>query len=258
MSTDKRQPSTTAIDALSSGTLTIVGRIESGSNFTFLVDVDHEGQKSQAIYKPYEGEQPLWDFPDGIYKREVAAYQLSAALGWPNIPETIVREEAPYGVGSLQRFVPSDFSQHYFTLVEQERYHSVFKTIATFDFVANNADRKAGHCILSDAGDIYAIDNALCFNAEPKLRTVIWEFGGEAVDADALADLTKLAASLPASLVGIVGERRSCRHHRTHRVVDSRSRVAGARVSAPVPLAVDLVSASTSVSLVFLAWRGLF
>lgn len=200
MSSHKRTPSAAAVEALRHGELEIVGRLPWSSNFTFLVNVAHVGETSQAIYKPFEGEQRLDDFPERIYKREAAAYELSVWLGWPNIPETIVRDKAPYGVGSLQRFVPSDFSQHYFSLAERGNFDGVFKTIATFDVIANNADRKAGHCIYSEAGEIFAIDNALCFNVEPKLRTVVWEFGEESVDDSLLADLVRLQAQLPPSL----------------------------------------------------------
>jgi uncharacterized repeat protein (TIGR03843 family) len=192
MSSHKRTPSTSAIAALTHGSLQLVGRLPWGSNYTFLVDVEHHGESSRAIYKPFQGEQPLWDFPEGIYRREVAAYRLSAELGWPNIPEMVVRDDAPFGVGSLQRFVPADFEQHYFTMIEDPDFDSAFKTIATFDVIVNNADRKAGHCLLAEDGEIFAIDNALCFNAEPKLRTVIWEFGGEPIEPALLDDLRRL------------------------------------------------------------------
>ena len=46
--------------------------------------------------------------PDGLYRREVAAYELSEALGWRLVPETILRDDAPFGMGSLQRFVDAD------------------------------------------------------------------------------------------------------------------------------------------------------
>jgi uncharacterized repeat protein (TIGR03843 family) len=59
--------------------------------------------------------------------------------------------------------------------------------------VANNADRKSGHCLLGADGAVYAIDNGLCFNVEPKLRTVIWEFAGERLPADVVSGLRKLA-----------------------------------------------------------------
>lgn len=200
MPADKRTPSPESIAALEAGALEIAGRLPWSSNFTFLVDVTFDEFTTRAIYKPFQGEQELWDFPDGLYKREVAAYELSVALGWPNIPETVVREDAPFGVGSLQLFIPSDFEQHYFTLMESSDNEQALKTIATFDIVANNADRKAGHCLISESGDIYAIDNALCFHAEPKLRTVIWDFENQAVDGGLIKDLEAIKGNLPGAV----------------------------------------------------------
>jgi len=104
------------------------------------------------------------------------------------------REEAPYGEGSVQLFIQADFEQHYFTLREDERHHDRLRHICAFDLVANNADRKSGHCLLGEDGRIYAIDNGLCFHVEPKLRTVIWEFADEPLPPPLLEDLRRLAA----------------------------------------------------------------
>ena len=103
------------------------------------------------------------------------------------------REDGPLGEGSLQRFVSADFEQHYFTLYEDEdqRWHDELRRICVFDLLANNTDRKSGHCLLGEDGHIYAIDNALCFHAEFKLRTVIWEFGGEDIPTALLDDVDR-------------------------------------------------------------------
>jgi uncharacterized repeat protein (TIGR03843 family) len=139
----------------------------------------------------------LWDFPPGLGKREVAAWHLSEALGWGIVPPTVLRDGA-LGEGSVQAFVPADFEQHYFTLYEDETYHDALKTICVFDLVANNTDRKSGHCLLGEDGGIYAIDNGLAFHAQFKLRTVIWEFGGDPVPEHLLADVRGLVdAGLP-------------------------------------------------------------
>jgi len=154
---------------------------------------------AHAIYKPRQGERPLWDFPDGLYRREVAAYELSAALGWDLVPVTIERDDAPLGTGSLQWFVDADFEQHYFTLVEDERWWPQLQRICAFDLLVNNTDRKSGHCLIDGDGHIWAIDNGLSFHAEFKLRTVIWEFGGEPVPDDVLDDVQALVdGGLPA------------------------------------------------------------
>ena len=175
------------------------------SNGTYLVQVCHEGQLSRAVYKPVHGERPLWDFAPGLYLREVAAYELSEALGWRFVPETVVRE-GPLGIGSLQRFVPADFSEHYFTLLERPEHHDVLKAICVFDLIVNNADRKGGHCLLGDDGRLWSVDHGLCFHADPKLRTVMWDFEGQPVPGDLVVDLARLAGSPPEKMAGLLDD----------------------------------------------------
>ncbi len=185
---------------LTEGEVSLVGRMPWSSNATYLVELCHEGDEAQAVYKPVRGERPLWDFPSGLHKREVAAYLLSEALGWGIVPPTVLREDAPLGEGSLQLFVPADFEQHYFTLHDRGETHRALMTIAAFDLMVNNTDRKSGHCLLGLDGHIYAIDNGLCFAVEPKLRTVIWEFGGEPIPDDLLDDVGRIATEVPPGL----------------------------------------------------------
>jgi uncharacterized repeat protein (TIGR03843 family) len=175
---------------LARGEITLKGRMPCSSNATFLVEVALEGATSLAVYKPARGERPLWDFPRGLFRREIAAYHLSEALGWGLVPLTLERD-GPYGEGSLQAFVDADFSQHYFTLVEDPAHRARLQRICVFDLIANNADRKSGHCLLAQSA-IYAIDNGLCFHAEPKLRTVIWDFGGAPIPPALLDDVRRL------------------------------------------------------------------
>lgn len=192
------------INLLARGAITVKGRIPESSNAIFLVEVTLDGASALAVYKPERGERPLWDFPPGLFKREVAAYLLSETLGWGLVPPTVERE-GPLGPGSLQRFVPADFEHHYFTLREDPAHQERLKRICLFDLVANNADRKSGHCLLGPGGLIYAIDNALTFHAEPKLRTVIWEFGGEQIPEPMLADLKRFfRAGTPAPLAALL------------------------------------------------------
>ena len=213
---------------LTEGEVELVGRLPWSSNHTFLATCVLGDEEVGAVYKPVRGERQLWDFPEGIYRREVAAYELSLALGWAVVPETVERDDAPLGPGSLQRFVPADFSQHHFTLVEDERHHDRLRAICAFDVVANNTDRKSGHCLLGEDGLVWAIDNGLCFHAEPKLRTVIWEFAGERVPAALLDDVARIADDVPAALLGLLSGRE----------VTALRRRAGALVAAgtfPVP-----------------------
>ncbi|QGG96981.1 SCO1664 family protein [Actinomarinicola tropica] len=163
------------------------------SNVTLLVRLHGaEGGTGRAIYKPHAGERPLWDFPDGLYLREVAAFELSRALGWDLVPATVLRRDAPHGPGSLQRFVDAEFDEHYFTLFEDEELHPQLRRICLFDLLANNTDRKGGHCLLDADRHIWAIDNGLSFHREFKLRTVIWEFGGEPIPDELLEDVRRL------------------------------------------------------------------
>ncbi len=195
------------IDLLSHGEITVKGRMPWSSNATFLTEVCRDGTVQLAVYKPSKGERPLWDFPSGLGRREVAAYLLSEALGWGIVPTTVWREEGPLGHGSLQRFVEADFEQHYFTLYEDEseQWHDQLRRICVFDLLANNTDRKSGHCLLGTDGRIYAIDNGLSFHAEFKLRTVIWEFGGEDIADELLTDVRRfLDAGLPQELAELL------------------------------------------------------
>jgi uncharacterized repeat protein (TIGR03843 family) len=179
---------------LSSGEVEVKGRMPWSSNATFLTEVRCGDDELRAVYKPLRGERPLWDFPSGLFRREVAAWRLSELLGWEIVPETVLRgDDAPLGEGSLQRFVDADFEQHYFTLYEDEANHDALRRMCAFDIVANNTDRKSGHCLLTPAdGHIWGIDNGLCFSTHAHVRTVIWEFGGEEIPEAILSDLAAL------------------------------------------------------------------
>ncbi len=196
MPEDERPPQ--ALSLLDEGEIELKGRMPWSSNGTFLVGLcldPGEGgcrEEGDAIYKPLRGERPLWDFPGGLYRREIAAWRLSDALDWGMVPDTVLRRNAPLGEGSLQRFVDADFSEHYFTLLEREHLHPQLRRMAVFDLLANNADRKSGHCLLTEDGRIWGIDHGVCFHDEPKLRTVIWDFAGEPIEADLLADVAGL------------------------------------------------------------------
>jgi uncharacterized repeat protein (TIGR03843 family) len=172
-----------ALRLLTEGEVEVEGRLVRSSNQTFLVSVSDGEQKIGAIYKPGRGERALWDFPPRLFLREIVAYQVSEALGLGVVPETVHRHDAPFGEGSLQRFVDADFSEHYFTLLEEPTRHDALREIAAFDLLVNNADRKGGHCLLGPDDRIWAIDHGLCFHVLPKLRTVIWDFAGEPIPA---------------------------------------------------------------------------
>lgn len=185
------------LQLLHDGTVDIVGRMPWSSNATFLVDLRCGETTARAIYKPLRGERPLWDFPSGLYRREVAAYLLSEAMGFGVVPPTVIRD-GPLGEGSLQWFVEADHQEHYFTIYEKRTdLHDRLRLMAVLDIVANNTDRKSGHCLLGHDGGIWGIDHGLCFARDFKLRTVIWEFGGEPVPGEAIAPLHRLVQSVP-------------------------------------------------------------
>lgn len=186
----------TILDVLASAPLEIEGRIVGGANHTFLGVLDLAGDEMRVIYKPADGELLLDDFPPDLYKRELTAYSMSRMLGWPRVPETVIRDDLPFGRGSLQRFIDADFSEHYFTLRQDARYTHDFTEIAVFDLVTNNADRKSGHCLIDDEKNIYAIDHGLCFHFEPKLRTVMWDFAGQNVPATLIDQLVDVRGRL--------------------------------------------------------------
>jgi len=179
-----------ALDLMAEANIEILGRMPYSSNATFLVDLALDGEyPAQAIYKPEQGERPLWDFPGSLFMREIAAFALSEQLGWGHVPPTI-EVDGPAGVGSLQLFVPANFEEHYFTMLDDERFFPAFREICAFDFVANNTDRKSGHILLGDDEELWAIDNSLCFHQEFKLRTVVWDFAGEALPTHIADGLT--------------------------------------------------------------------
>jgi len=179
-------------EVLLRGELEIVGRMRYSSNGAFFVRACADGVEVPAVYKPRRGERPLWDFPDGtLYRREVATCVLSDALGWGVVPVTIVREDGPLGPGALQRFVDHDPEEHYFTLLDE--HQDRFRQFAVLDILANNTDRKGGHCLHDLANDVVVgIDHGLTFHPMWKLRTVIWDFADEPVPAALLADVRRV------------------------------------------------------------------
>ncbi|MEZ5383020.1 MAG: SCO1664 family protein [Microthrixaceae bacterium] len=177
-------------DVLLEGTVEVLGRMPGSSNATLLVEARLDDEVVTAIYKPERGERPLWDFPSGLWRRERAARLLDEHLGWSYVPPTEVRHDAPLGVGTLQYFVRSRYELTAFDLVDDAAYAGHLARLVTFDVVANNTDRKAGHCLAGVDGRLYAIDHGLCFHSEEKLRTVLWDFAGDALDQELRDRLT--------------------------------------------------------------------
>ncbi|MGJ3237305.1 MAG: SCO1664 family protein [Anaerolineae bacterium] len=175
------------------------GMLRWGSNYTFLVTITHEEARFLGIYKPRMGERPLWDFPDGtLCQRETASYVVSEMLGWQLIPPTILRE-GPRGIGSVQAFINHNPDEHYFTFPQHTHFSEIepqLQKMALFDAIVNNADRKGGHCLLDEDGRVWGIDHGLTFHPAPKLRTVIWEYAGDAITSTFLQDVETLCVQL--------------------------------------------------------------
>ena len=183
--------------AIQCGTYEIKGQFTFGSNYTFLVSVEHEGREYSAVYKPLRGEQPLWDFPENsLAGREVAAYLISEHLGFHIVPFTTLRDDGPFGAGSLQQFIEYDPEYHYFSFSEEDR--QLLKPVVLFDLLCNNADRKGSHVFLEkDTRHLYAIDHGICFHEDDKLRSVLWDFSGQKIPQELLTPLSGIKSLLP-------------------------------------------------------------
>lgn len=166
-----------------------------GSNYTFAValhDPESDDVVQFGIYKPAQGERPLWDFPDDtLYLRERASWLLSDLLGWDVVPPTVIRD-GPFGIGSLQLYVePAAEMGRQEALRFWARKRPELERMVLFDLIANNADRKLTHCLLDVHDRIWGIDHGLTFNVVPKLRTVLWQFVGDPIAVELLGDLAR-------------------------------------------------------------------
>ncbi|MGC4978402.1 SCO1664 family protein [Streptomyces sp. DT199] len=213
-------PPPDAAGLLARGELTVRGRIREASNAALYCTVSHDGEDAACIYKPVAGERPLWDFPDGtLAQREVAAYEVSEATGWGLVPPTVLRE-GPYGEGMCQLWVEVTPEAELLALVDGEEPEPGWKAIgfaevgegrtallvhadderlrrlAVLDAVINNADRKGGHLLPTGEGRLYGIDHGVTFNAENKLRTLLWGWAGEALTEEAVEVLEGLRKGL--------------------------------------------------------------
>ena len=179
---------------LSKWPITGIGLHPGGSNYVFVVRLADADEEIYGIYKPAAGERPLRDFPYGtLHNRELSAYVVADALGWPAVPPTVVRE-GPHGVGSVQLFIDADFTKHYFNL-RDERLDD-YLPIAMFDVLVNNADRKGGACLLDADEQLWAVDHGLTFNPLARRRTVMFEFNGMPYSDDTLHGLDRFVATL--------------------------------------------------------------
>jgi uncharacterized repeat protein (TIGR03843 family) len=224
-STALPRPDPAAPDAvceiLRRGTLEISGRLIDASNASFVAVAELAGVTLECVYKPVVGERPLWDFPTGtLAGREVAAYQLSAATSAGVVPPTVFRGDGPLGGGMCQQWIDVDPDAELVDLIgadddlagrrpvvqaEDNFGNPVvlvhaddpqLRSMAVFDVVINNADRKGGHVLVERDGRVRGCDHGVCFHEDPKLRTVLWGWSGEPLRDDDVEVLERAAAAL--------------------------------------------------------------
>ncbi|MGA5699350.1 SCO1664 family protein [Peterkaempfera bronchialis] len=216
-----------ALALLRGGALTVHGQLGDASNAALYCTAALDGLEAVCVYKPVDGERPLWDFPDGtLAGREVAAYEVAAAAGWPLVPPTVLRE-GPYGEGMVQLWVEPDPQARLLALQDAEEAEpgwlpigraevgggrtallvhaddARLRRLAVLDAVINNADRKGGHLLPAVDGRLYGIDHGVTFAVPDKLRTLLWGWAGEPLPEEAPEVLRKLGADLS----GALGER---------------------------------------------------
>ncbi|MFT3892364.1 MAG: SCO1664 family protein [Anaerolineales bacterium] len=208
---------------LERGDLKIKGQFTLGSNYTFLVDVTYQDMTVSAVYKPTRGEQPLWDFEENtLALREVAAYVVSESLGFHIVPFTTLRDDGPYGAGSLQQFVEYDPNYHYFSFTPEDREQ--LRPVVLFDLLINNADRKGSHVFFeNETHKLFAIDHGICFHAEDKLRTVLWDFAGQKIPDDLLSPLSTITKLLPSLEPYLSEEERSALCSRAEVIIKKKT-----------------------------------
>ena len=184
---------------LEHGVLTVEGRIVTASNASFLGTVRDGEVSATCVYKPVRGERPLEDFPDGtLWKRERAAYLVSEATGWDIVPPTVTRDAGPFGEGMTQLWIDVDEAVDVWKIVNEPDER--LRRVALFDAAVNNADRKGGHLLPAPGGHLYGVDHGICFAAEPKLRTILWDWRGEPIAPEELRVLRSLRAKLDGPL----------------------------------------------------------
>ncbi|MEA3327959.1 MAG: hypothetical protein U9R53_11760 [Chloroflexota bacterium] len=113
------------------------------------------------------------------------------------VPPTVFRiEGSPLGPDSLQFFIELNPDHHYFSFTPTEKRKLPQMTL--FDYLINNADRKAGHLLIDLKGELWLIDHGLSFYEDDKLRTVIWDHAGQPIPQASLADIERVRCSLSA------------------------------------------------------------
>ncbi|GGL16155.1 phosphatidylinositol kinase [Sphaerisporangium melleum] len=190
----------TALRLLREGTIEVAGRLVEATNMTLYCSIRLDGLVAECVYKPVRGERPLWDFPDGtLAAREVAAFEVSAVTGWRIVPPSVYRD-GPFGPGMCQLWIDTDPEVDLVALMRSR--DPALRRMAVFDAVVNNADRKGGHLLPLPDGHIYGVDHGVCFSAEDKLRTVLWQWRGKPLPREAVNVLARLEREIERGRLG--------------------------------------------------------
>ena len=207
------------LELLRAGELTVEGRLVDASNATLYCTSTLDGVEAVCVYKPVRGERPLWDFPDGtLAGREISAYLVSQSTGWELVPPTVLRE-GPFGTGMCQLWVDVDETIDLRALSRSD--HPDLRRMAVLDAVINNADRKGGHLLPTPTGRVHGVDHGICFSPEDKLRTLLWQWRGEPLEAEAVEVLSAVQAALAGPLGSALSEHLTRREvRRTRERVD--------------------------------------
>ena len=183
---------------LTHGELHVTGRLVDASNATLYATATFEDRELVCIYKPIAGERPLWDFSDGfLAHREYAAYLVSNYLGFDLVPLTILRD-GPYGLGMVQQWVDIDENIDLAKFFATD--HPRLRSMALFDAIINNTDRKIGHLLPLDEKTLFGCDHGVTFHTDDKLRTVLWQWADEPFTPEEIALLEKAQLSLAGEL----------------------------------------------------------
>ena len=184
---------------LSDGVLKVTGRLVDASNATLYATSTLNEEEIVCIYKPIAGERPLWDFPEGsLAHREYAAYLVSQGLGFNIVPLTILRD-GPYGSGMVQEWITLDESIDLAVFFSSDNPR--LRSMALFDAIVNNTDRKIGHLLPISHDEVYGCDHGVTFHVEDKLRTVLWQWADDELTDQELQTL-QMAQQLFAGELG--------------------------------------------------------
>ena len=208
------------VAVLERGDVSLEGRLVQASNASFYGEACLDGVAVPCVYKPVRGERPLWDFPTGtLAGREVAAYEISRLAGWDVVPPTVMGS-GPLGPGMVQQWVEEDPDAIMVDLVvgrqtpkgwlhvldavdEHDNLVSLvhadsaqLRSMAVFDSVVNNADRKGGHVLVGLDESVRGCDHGVTFHVEDKLRSVLWGWAGNPLADEDREALVELASQL--------------------------------------------------------------